>query len=134
MPRQRRCSAGSDTQLKEVILASHHILPLNRLRRRSPKRSVLLDILSGSHLSNWLRWAGNTPRVKPYGISSRDEVWFHHTSAPVICAMPVYLKTRCPHCGNKLKLAGKVKAGPRGGLRNVYLCTTCWYRTLNIDD
>jgi len=29
-----------------------------------------------------------------------------------------------------MKKAGKIKAGPRGGLRTVYICQRCGYRSL----
>jgi len=29
-----------------------------------------------------------------------------------------------------MKPAGKIKAGPRGGLRDVYVCSRCGYRAI----
>lgn len=38
---------------------------------------------------------------------------------------------RCPRCRHYTMFpAGKIKAGPRGGLRTVYYCHRCGYRAI----
>lgn len=37
---------------------------------------------------------------------------------------------KCLRCKTPMKRAGKIKAGPRGGLRPVYICPKCGYRTI----
>lgn len=38
---------------------------------------------------------------------------------------------RCPRCRrNSMRPAGKIRAGPRGGLRSVFRCTRCGYRSI----
>ena len=32
---------------------------------------------------------------------------------------------KCQRCGGELKKAGEIRAGPRGGLRNIYFCKVC---------
>lgn len=39
-------------------------------------------------------------------------------------------KKKCPKCKTTMKKAGKIRAGPRGGLRDVYYCTKCGYKSL----
>ena len=36
----------------------------------------------------------------------------------------------CPRCHVKMSYEGKIKAGLRGGLRRVYICPNCEYKTL----
>lgn len=37
---------------------------------------------------------------------------------------------KCQRCGGELKRAGEMRAGPKGGLRNIYFCTVCGFRSL----
>lgn len=39
-------------------------------------------------------------------------------------------RKRCPRCGTVMKRAGKIRAGIRGGLRDVYVCPKCNYRSM----
>jgi len=37
---------------------------------------------------------------------------------------------KCPICRTTMRKAGRIRAGPRGGLRDVYYCPRCGYRSL----
>ena len=39
-------------------------------------------------------------------------------------------RKRCPRCGTVMRKAGKIKAGLKRGLRDVYICPRCKYRSL----
>ena len=39
-------------------------------------------------------------------------------------------RKKCPRCKILMKKVGKIRAGPRGGLRDVYYCPKCGYRSL----
>jgi transposase-like protein len=36
----------------------------------------------------------------------------------------------CPRCKERMEKGGEIKEGPKGGLRRIYICPRCNYRTM----